>query len=43
MGLPRGSKKELEHCHVAYQIDGDGEQKRMLMKFHPRVILVTLR
>ena len=33
--LPRGSKKNFEHGHVAYQIDGDDEQKRMEVKFSP--------
>ena len=33
----------FKHGHVAYQIDGDDEQKRMQVKFHPRVHLVTLR
>ena len=32
----------FKHGHVAYQIDGDDEQKRTQVKFHPRVKLVTL-
>ena len=32
LGVPRGSKK-IKHGHVAYQIDGDDEQKRVQVKF----------
>ena len=32
-GVPRGSKKNFKHGHVAYQIDGDEEQNRMQVKF----------
>ena len=32
----------FKHGHVVYQIDGDDEQNRMQVTFHPRVILVTL-
>ena len=32
-GVPRGSKKNFKHGHVAYQIDGDDEQTRMQLKF----------
>ena len=32
-GVPRGSKKKFEHGHVAYQIEGDDEQKRMHVNF----------
>ena len=43
LGLPRGSKNLFfKHGHVAYQIDGDDEQNRMQVEFHPRVKLVTL-
>ena len=31
-GVPRGSKKNFKHGHVAYQIDGDDEQNRMQVK-----------
>ena len=31
----------FKHGHVAYQIDGDDEQNRMQINFHPRVKLVT--
>ena len=34
LGVPRGSKKIIfKHGHVAFQIDGDDEQNRMLVKF----------
>ena len=33
LGVPRGSKKNFKHCHVAYQIDGDDKQNRMQVKF----------
>ena len=36
LGVPRGSKKKIQtwSCHdVAYQIDEDDEQNRMLVKF----------
>ena len=32
-GVPRGSKKNLEHGHMAYQINGDDKQTRMQVKF----------
>ena len=32
----------FKHGHVAYQIDGDDEQNKMQVIFHPRVKLVTL-
>ena len=32
----------FKHGHVAYLIDGDDEQNKMQVKFHPRVKLVTL-
>ena len=41
-GVPRGSKKKFKHGHVAYQTDGDDEQNRMQVNFHPKVKLVTL-
>ena len=41
-GCPGGQKKNFKHGHVAYQTDGDEEQNRMQVKFHPRVKLVTL-
>ena len=34
LGVPRGSIF-FKHGHVAYQIDGDGEQNRMQVKFSP--------
>ena len=37
----QGVKKNFKHGHVAYQIDGNDEQNRMQVKFHPRVKLVT--
>ena len=40
-GGARGSKK-FKHGHVAYQIDGDDEQNRMIVTFYTRVKLVTL-
>ena len=33
LGVPRRSKKNFKHGHVAYQIDGDDEQNRMQVKF----------
>ena len=34
LGVPRGSKKVIfKHGHVAYQMDEDDEQNRMLVKF----------
>ena len=42
-GVPRGSNNFFfKHGHVAYQIDGDDEQNKMHITFHPRVKLVTL-
>ena len=41
LGVPMGSFF-FKHGHVAYQIDGDYEQNRMQVTFHPRVKLVTL-
>ena len=42
-GCPGGQKKIFfKHVHVAYQIEGDEEQNRMQVKFHPRVKLVSL-
>ena len=42
-GCPGGQKNLFfKHSHVVYQIDGDDEQNRMKVKFHPRVKLVTL-
>ena len=32
---PGGKKKNFEHGHVAYQIDGDDERNRIKVKFHP--------
>ena len=32
-GVPRGSKKFLEHGHVVYQIDGDDKQNKMQKTF----------
>ena len=32
-GCPGGKKKIFKHGHVVYQIDGDDEQNRMLVKF----------
>ena len=32
-GVPRGSKKNFKHGHMAYQINGDDEQTRMQVKF----------
>ena len=32
LGVPRGSKIFFKHCHVPYQINGDDEQNRMLVK-----------
>ena len=40
LGVPRCVF--FKHGHVAYQIDGDDEQNRMQVNFHPRVKLVTL-
>ena len=41
--VPKGSKIFFfKHGHVVYQIDGDDEQNRMQLNFHPRVKLVTL-
>ena len=31
----------FKHGHVAYQINGDDEQNKMQVTFHPRVKLVT--
>ena len=36
-----GGKKKFKHGQVVYQIDGDDEQNRIQVKFHPRVKLVT--
>ena len=33
LGVPRGSIFFFKHSQVAYQIDGDGEQNRMQVKF----------
>ena len=33
LGVPRGSKKNFKHDHVAYQIDVNDEQNRMQVKF----------
>ena len=33
LGVPKGSKKNFKHGHVAYQIDGDDEQNRIQVKF----------
>ena len=41
-GCPGDQIFFFKHGHVVYQIDGDDEQKRMQVKFHPRVKLVTL-
>ena len=32
LGVPRGQKKNFKHGHVAYQIDGDDEQKQNASK-----------
>ena len=32
LGCPGGPRK-LKHGHVAYQVDGDGEQNRMQVTF----------
>ena len=32
-GVPRGVNLFFKHGHVAYQIDGDGEQNRMQVTF----------
>ena len=37
-----GKKIFFKHGHVAYQVDGDEEQNRMQVNFHPRVKLVAL-
>ena len=44
LGVPRWSKKVIfKHGHVAYQIDEDDKQNRIVqVNFHPRVKLVTL-
>ena len=43
LGVPRGSNYYFfKHGHVAYQINGDDEQNKMQVHFHPRVKLVTL-
>ena len=42
LGVPRGPFF-FKHGHVVYQIDGDDEQNRMQVNFHPMVKLVTLR
>ena len=31
--VPRGSKNNFKHGHVAYQINGDDEQNRMQVNF----------
>ena len=42
-GCPGGQKSFFfKHGHVAYQIEGDDEQNKMQVNFHPRVKLVTL-
>ena len=41
-GGAQGVKKNFKHGHVVYQIDGDDQQNRMKVNFHPRVKLVTL-
>ena len=42
LGVPRGQKHFFpKHCQVAYQINGDDEQNRKQVNFHPRVKLVT--
>ena len=33
LGVPRWSKKNFKHGHVAYQIDEDDKQNRMKVKF----------
>ena len=33
LGVPRGSKKNFKHGHVAYQIDGDDEQNNLQVNF----------
>ena len=33
LGMPRESKKNFKHGHVAYQIDRDDEQNRLIVKF----------
>ena len=38
----RGSKKNSQHGHVAYQIEKDDEYNTIQVKFYPRVKLVTL-
>ena len=42
-GGAQGVKKiSFKHGHVVYQIDGDDEQNKMQVNFHPRGKLVTL-
>ena len=43
-GGAKGVRKKIvfKHGHDAYQIDGDEEQNRMQVIFHPKVNLVTL-
>ena len=42
-GGAKGVKKKFfKHGYVVYQIDGDDEQNRMLVKKNPRVKLLTL-
>ena len=42
LGYPGGQTFFFKHGHVAYQIDGDDEQNKMQVTFHPRVKLVAL-
>ena len=42
LGGAQGANFFFKHGHVIYQIDGDGQQNRMQVKFYPRVKLVTL-
>ena len=43
LGVPRRTKKLFfKHGHMAYQMNGDDEQNRKQVTFHPRVKLVTL-
>ena len=41
-GDAKGGQIFFKHGHVAYQIDGDDEQNRIQVNFHPRVKLVIL-
>ena len=36
LGVPRGSKTNFKHGHVAYQIDGNDEQNKMHVTFSSR-------